>query len=197
MNDEQYNACLNFLKSNTKCTAHDIDHSLRVLSTSVSIQQNYENSSLLIIQFAALLHDAMDHKFGFSDEDRQLTLTKFMISISINLETSQEVINIINSISYSKGAVPDSIEGKIVQDADRLDAIGAVGIARCCAYGGGCGRAIWNAEDKTCSIQHFYDKLLKIQYKMNLPETRQIAEQRTMFLQSFLDQFFDEVGGIK
>src|SRR5690606_23179085 len=96
-------------------------------------------------------------------------------------------------VSFSKGNLAKSLEAQIVQDADRLDAIGAIGLARCFAYGGNKQREIYNPENpEETSIQHFYDKLLKLKDLMNTDSARKIAEERHQFLEEFLERFYDE-----
>ena len=103
-----------------------------------------------------------------------------------------DVIYIIEYVSYSKGKVPSSIEGKIVQDADRLDALGAIGIARTFAYGGNNNRLIYNpgSKDDSDSIYHFYDKLFKLTDLMNTDNARSIAVKRTKLMKDYLDSFY-------
>ena len=105
-------------------------------------------------------------------------------------QTIDRICRVINSVSFkqNKGKAPDTPEGKVVQDADRLDAMGAIGVARTFAYGGEHGRSM--AE----SVQHFYDKLLRLKELMNTVTGRQMAEQRHAFLEAFLREYFEEEG---
>ncbi len=108
-----------------------------------------------------------------------------------------EVINIIENVSYSKGNIPKTLVGKIVQDADRLDALGAIGIARTFAYGGNNKRLIYNpgSSDNSDSVYHFYDKLFKLTELMNTANARAIAIERTKFMKDFLLKFYNEWDG--
>ena len=110
----------------------------------------------------------------------------------------QTIVDIISQISFSAGnGAPATIEGKCVQDADRLDAIGAIGIGRAFAFGGSRGRAMHDPSgaDQTSTIQHFYDKLLLLKDRMNTATGRYLAQQRDAFMHSFLEQFYAETVG--
>jgi len=105
------------------------------------------------------------------------------------------IVDMIRQVSFSQNTLPpDTLEGKCVQDADRLDAMGAIGIARTFAFGGSHGRAIYDPEgkDSASSIAHFYDKLLLLKDKMNTPTARKLAEGRDNFLRLYLDEFISE-----
>lgn len=106
------------------------------------------------------------------------------------------VIEIVSQVSFSKGNKPSSIEAEIVQDADRLDAIGAIGIARCFAYGGSKNRILYSPYDKeqeNSSIQHFYDKLFNLKDLMNTESAKQIAKKRHSFMEEYVAEFYREV----
>ncbi len=165
---------------------HDAGHSLRVYRNAVKIAEKYPESDLFIISLAALLHDADDHKLFHTENNENAR--NFLSSQNIGAETTEQICRIINAVSFSKnrGKRPDSLEGKIVQDADRLDAVGAVGIARTFAYGGKNGRPMES------SIQHFYDKLLLLKEEMNTEEARALAEKRHAFMEEFLRAYFAE-----
>jgi uncharacterized protein len=147
---------------------------------------------------AALLHDVDDHKLSPETSEGKLRALEFLNSHNVGMEKTAHIIRIIDTISFSanKGA-PESIEGKCVQDADRLDAIGAIGIARTFAFGGSRGRAIHDpsGEDKTTSVQHFYDKLLLLKDRMNTATGKEIARQRHEYMSQFLEQFYGEWDG--
>src|SRR5690606_1250922 len=119
----------------------------------------------------------------------------FLAQFSLAIEQVDHLCQIIEEQSFSakKGPMP-TLEGKIVQDADRLEALGAIGIARCFAYGGKKGRPIYDPEstDGQHSIQHFYDKLLKIKEVMNTETGKKLAEERHRFMEAFLEQFYKE-----
>jgi len=105
-------------------------------------------------------------------------------------------LEIVSQVSFSKGNKPTTIEAEIVQDADRLDAIGAVGIARCFAYGGSVGSILYNPYDNSkdaSSVQHFYDKLFKLKELMNTKTAKEIALKRHQYMENFIEEFYQEV----
>ncbi len=165
---------------------HDAEHSLRVYKNAKKIAESHPECDLQVVLLSALLHDADDHKL-FSTENNE-NARRFLNSQSVAEETTERICQIINSVSFSqnRGKHPDSSEGMIVQDADRLDAIGAVGIARTFAYGGKHSRSM------DSSIQHFYDKLLLLKEEMNTPEAIAIAEERHVFMEEYLSQYRKE-----
>ncbi len=167
---------------------HDAGHSLRVYRNAVKIAEKYPESDLFIISLAALLHDADDHKLFHTENNENAR--RFLNSQNIGAETIERICRIINAVSFSRnrGKSPDSLEGKIVQDADRLDAIGAVGIARTFAYGGK------NSRSMESSVQHFYDKLLLLKDELNTSEAKRIAEKRHDFMEDFLKELQEETG---
>jgi len=181
---------------NSETTGHDYFHSVRVMNNALHISKEYD-VNLEIIKVAALTHDLIDKKVT---SNVLLALTNLKKELDKALYSSADIdkiIEIIQSISYSKGKTPTSLEGKIVQDADRLDALGAIGIARTFAYGGKNNRMIYNQdkEDNTDSLSHFYDKLLKLSLLMNTEEGKKIAKKRTKYMLSYLDVFFAEWEG--
>ena len=161
---------------------HDAAHSLRVYNNAMNIAEHYENCDQMLVALAALLHDTDDHKL-FQTENNA-NARSFMAKQNIDPDTIDTVCEIINSVSFSKNKDkhPETIEAKIVQDADRLDALGAIGIARTFAYGGKKGRPMGD------SIEHFHEKLLLLKDLMNTEEGRKIAEERHDFLVLFLEQ---------
>ena len=165
---------------------HDIDHSLRVYKNAMNIAERESGADRRIVALAALLHDADDHKL-FDTKNNENT-RKFLRSRSVSEEQTDRICNVINAVSFSKnrGKVPDTIEGMIVQDADRLDAMGAIGIARTFAYGGEHGRSLKE------SVQHFYDKLLLLKDEMNTETAKLIAERRHLFLEKYLAELREE-----
>ena len=140
----------------------------------------------LVVALAALLHDVDDHKL-FQTENNE-NARHFLEANGLPEETVEAVIGAIDSVSFSRnqGRVPETLEGKIVQDADRLDAMGAVGIARTFAYGGEHGRPM------EASVQHFHDKLLRLRDLMNTESARRIAEERHAFLVAYLEELRKE-----
>ena len=142
-----------------------------------------------IVALAALLHDADDHKL-FSTSDNA-NARAFLRENQVPSEMADRICEVINAVSFSqnKDRRPETIEAKVVQDADRLDAIGAIGIARTFAYGGEHGRPL---ED---SVQHFYDKLLLLKDLMNTETGKKLAQKRHQFLEDFLNELREETKG--
>ena len=193
-------------------SGHDWFHIERVYKLSKYIGEK-ENADLFVVEMTALLHDIDDWKFSKGNDTNTTVTENFLKSIEIDEKSLEEIIKIIKTMSY-KGGVVDStqhtIEGKIVQDADRLDAIGAIGIARTFAYGGSKNRQMYdpaikpmdftsleevkNAENHT--INHFYEKLLKLKDLMNTETAKKIAEKRHKFMEEFLEEFYSEWNNI-
>ena len=136
---------------------------------------------------AAILHDTDDHKLFCTGNNENARA--FLESRNISADETDRICKVINSVSFSRnqGRHPETQEGKIVQDADRLDAMGAIGIARAYAYGGKHGRSI----DE--STQHFYDKLLLLKDELNTPSAKEMAKFRDVFLKMFLTELKDEI----
>ena len=161
---------------------HGADHTLRVYRNAVQIAENEPGCDRELIALAALLHDADDHKLFRTENNANARA--FLAENGVPEDRADRICEVINAVSFSRnrGKVPETPEGKIVQDADRLDALGAVGIARTFAYGGKNGRSL---ED---SVQHFYDKLLLLRDMMNTETGKQMAEGRHAFLEAFLQE---------
>lgn len=168
-------------------SGHDVEHSLRVYDNAILLANTEPQCNRLIISLAALLHDVDDYKL-FHTENNYNART-FLRKQQINKCVIEQICEIINGVSFSKnrGSCPKTIEGKIVQDADRLDAIGAIGIARTFAYGGAHGRSIMD------SIKHFDDKLLLLKNEMNTEEGKRIAQIRHDFIKKFVDEIRCEI----
>lgn len=193
---------------------HDWFHIERVYKNAVLIAAS-ENCDLEIVQLGALLHDIADSKFHDGDETiGPRTARTFLESEKVSPATIDHVIAIIENISFKGGRVErqfSSIELDIVQDADRLDAIGAIGIARTFNYGGFKNRALYNPEiapnltmtkdeyknNEAPTINHFYEKLLLLKDKMNTTTGKQIAQDRHRYMEDFLEQFYAEWEGKK
>lgn len=193
---------------------HDWFHIERVYKNAVLIAAS-ENCDLEIVQLGALLHDIADSKFHDGDETiGPRTARTFLESEKVAPATMDHVIAIIENISFKGGKVErqfSSIELDIVQDADRLDAIGAIGIARTFNYGGFKNRALYNPEiapnltmtkdeyknNEAPTINHFYEKLLLLKDKMNTTTGKQIAQDRHRYMEDFLEQFYAEWEGKK
>ena len=183
---EEAKAYINNLFNNN-ADGHDANHSIRVYQNALKIAERYPDTDLIVISLASLLHDVDDHKL-FNTENN-LNARNFLQSQSIEGDMIERICDVINGVSFSKnrGKRPETLEGKIVQDADRLDAMGAIGIARTFAYGGKCGRPL------EASLQHFYDKLLLLKDEMNTEEAKRIAETRHKYLQDFLKEIHEEI----
>ncbi|WP_436855785.1 HD domain-containing protein [Staphylococcus caeli] len=212
MNNEErlslaYDYMHNFHKKDA--TGHDVAHVNRVLHLATYIAQCEGVPDLLTIKLASLLHDTVDHKLTDVDQAMQ-RLTLFLQKLNLSVEQQQHILHIIQYMSYSNGnnnAIDLSIEGQIVRDADRLDAIGAIGIARTFQFAGHFGEPMWiendtqSIDNNTIShyddwapsaVKHFYEKLFKLKDLMHTPTAKQLAEQRHQFMRHFINQFFDE-----
>jgi uncharacterized protein len=168
----------------------------------------------LVVELAALLHDIADPKFHDGNENiGPDTARKFLIEQSVDEQLIDEVLFIVKHLSFKNSFEFDSqkpIEFQVVQDADRLDAIGAIGIARAFSYGGFKGRPFYDPDikpqlftstlqyknSKAPTINHFYEKLLLLKDQMNTPKAKEIAEKRHAFMLSFLDNFYEEWGEV-
>ena len=193
---------------------HDWFHIERVYKNALLIAAS-ENCDLEIVQLGALLHDIADSKFHDGDERiGPRTARTFLESEKVLPTTINHVIAIIENISFKGGRVErkfSSIELDIVQDADRLDAIGAIGIARTFNYGGFKNRTLYNPQiapnlsmskeeyknNEAPTINHFYEKLLLLKDKMNTLTGKQIAQERHRYMEGFLEQFYAEWEGRK
>lgn len=177
---------------------------MRVRNTAVQLAEE-EGAALEVVELAALLHDIADHKFHNGDtEIGPRTAKEFLEGQGVDSETIEHVVNIVRHMSWGKtkegNRAFDSLEMRVVQDADRLDAIGAIGIARCFAYGGHAGRPLYDPEtegtDDTSAIQHFHDKLLKLKDTLHTQTARSVAEKRHECMETYLQQFHSEWGGV-
>lgn len=207
---------ISFVKQQLKDAegGHDWFHIERVYRNSILIAKE-EDCDLTVVQLGALLHDIADSKFHNGDETiGPRTARIFLESQNADEATIQHVIDIIENISFKGGNFEKKFSSKeleIVQDADRLDAIGAIGIARCFNYGGFKNRALHNPEiapnlnmskeeykrSDSPTINHFYEKLLLLKDKMNTPTGKKIAEARHQYMEGFLSQFYAEWNGEK
>ena len=183
-------------------SGHDYFHTIRVYELAKKIAEK-ENADIELASLIALLHDVDDCKL-VGEVGKSLKNTKnFLHSNEMKKDKINLICNEISKISF-KGTgknTPETLEGKIAQDADRLDALGAIGIARTFAYGGSRNRPMYLPKDdenyKTSSIAHFYDKLLKLSDLMNTNEAKQIAIQRTEYMREYLKELYDELNGLK
>ena len=169
---------------------HDAAHSVRVYENALKIAETEPSCDMTVVALASILHDVDDNKLF--DSKNNDNARKFLDGKGIPNEKIEEIVSVINSVSFSKnrGKKPETLEGMIVQDADRLDALGAIGIARTFAYGGEHGRSI---ED---SVQHFYDKLLLIKDELNTDAAKAMAAKRHEFLEAFIAELKEEMQSI-
>ena len=192
-----------------EATGHDWHHINRVVNLSRYIQEK-EGGDIEVIELAALLHDISDHKFngGQLDEGGKVAYS-ILKEHGASDDLAVKVRYIVDNISY-KGANTkvemNTLEGKIVQDADRLDAIGAIGIARTFAYGGNKNQPMYEpalsaqlhdtfesyAESKTSTVNHFYEKLLLLKDRLNTKTAQEIGEKRHQLMEQFLAEFHNE-----
>ena len=191
---------------------HDWFHIQRVFRNTIYISKE-EKADILVVSLAALLHDIADAKFNGGDETVGPEMAKnFLIELNVEKKTISHVVKIIKNISFKnslgkkQGREFRSKELEVVQDADRLDAMGAIGIARAFNYGGFKNREIYNPEiapnlemtkdeyksSKAPTINHFYEKLLLLKHKMNTSTGKQMAEQRHLYMIDYLQQFYRE-----
>ncbi len=206
---------ITFVKSKLQgdSSGHDWWHIYRVWNMSKKLQEK-EGGDLFIIELAALLHDVADWKFHKSENEGLGIIRDWLIQLELPNEAINKIVNVIKNVSFKGAGVKDkmeTIEGKIVQDADRLDAIGAIGIARTFAFGGKFGNEMYNPEIKFelhqsfekykksngTTVNHFYEKLLLLKDRMNTKMAKEIAEGRHSFMENFLKQFFDESESLK
>ncbi len=196
-------------------SGHDWWHIKRVNDLAITIANNYDDADLYIVQLGALLHDIGDHKFHDGDHTvGPKMVTEWLENEHVNPQVIEKVVDIVKEISYKGADVAtpmSSLEGQIVQDADRLDAIGAIGIARTFAYGGNKNREMHNPEvvaemhsdfesyKKTTgpTINHFYEKLLLLKDRMNTEFGKKLANERHAYMEQFLEEFFAEWDGKK
>ncbi|NQX82380.1 MAG: HD domain-containing protein [Flavobacteriaceae bacterium] len=191
---------------------HDWWHIYRVwnLSKKISVKENADN---FIVQLGALLHDIADSKFNDGDEEiGPLKAKEFLESLEVDSKDIKHIVNIIANISFKGGKETQkfrSPELDIIQDADRLDAIGAIGIARTFNYGGYKNREIYNPEiepnlnmtkqeyknSDAPSVNHFYEKLFLLKDRMNTKTGKEMAEHRHEFMKVYLDEFYREWEG--
>lgn len=197
----------NFFETDT--TGHDWFHIERVHKLACFLQQ-HEGGDREIIELAALLHDISDHKLngGILNVGGQVAY-ELLIQLGYDTQRALWVKEIVDGVSYKGAHVKDSmhsIEGKIVQDADRLDAIGAIGIARAFAYGGSKSRPMFipdikpimhssfesYASSKSHTVNHFYEKLLLLNERLHTQTAQTIGKKRHAVMEAFLTQFYDE-----
>lgn len=193
-------------------SGHDWFHVLRVWKTARRLAED-EAADLFVVELAALLHDVADWKFHDGDESAgPRAAREWLTAQGVDEETIDHVARIIGEVSFKGAGVATparSTEAQIVQDADRLDAIGAIGIARAFAYGGSRGRAMYDPavppqehasfaaykKNSGPTLNHFYEKLLLLRERMNTASGRRLADERHAFMQEFLRRFLAEWDG--
>lgn len=194
-------------------SGHDWWHILRVRNNAMQIASKESDADTLVVELSALLHDIADWKFhGGNDKASSDAARKWLKGLNLDAATTAKICNAIDEVSFKGAGVkttPTTLEGKIVQDADRLDAMGAIGVARAFAYGGKIGREMYNPEikpemhesfekyksGKGHTINHFYEKLLLLEDRMNTETARRIAKGRHKYMQEFLERFYKEWDG--
>lgn len=190
-------------------SGHDWHYILRVYRNALYIQSQ-EGGDREIVALGALLHDISDYKMNGGQLDKGgEEARRILLEVGASPETAEKVAQLVDNISYKGARVADaviSLEQQIVRDADRLDAIGAIGIARAFAYGGNRNRPIYEPEmnavmhdsfeqyanSKSHTINHFYEKLLLLKDRMHTATGRQMAEERHAVMEDFLAQFYKE-----
>ncbi|MBU8878967.1 HD domain-containing protein [Bacillus sp. FJAT-29790] len=192
-------------------TGHDWYHIERVRKNALYICEKENKGDRFVVEMAALLHDIPDEKLNSSKEAGERKLAEFLETLALEHTVQDKIIEIIGSISFKGGKKTEllSIEAEIVQDADRIDALGAIGIARTFAYGGKKGQALYDPEikvrdvmteeeyrnGKSSSVHHFDEKLLKLKDRMNTETAKKLAEKRHQFMEQFLEEFYNEWNG--
>lgn len=189
-------------------SGHDWYHIERVHKLAKFLAKE-EKADTFIVEMTALLHDIDDWKFSKTNNAEMAVTKTFLKEINLDEKLSKKIIEIIKTMSFKGGVVSSkqtSIEGMVVQDADRLDAIGAIGIARAFAYGGHKGNMIYNPKlepqnfknleevknKENHTINHFYEKLLKLKDLINTDAAKKIAEKRHNYMLNFLEEFYQE-----
>lgn len=191
-------------------SGHDWWHIYRVTQTAKTIAKQ-EGADLFICELTALLHDMTDDKLNDNPEQAEADLRAWLTGQGVTISIIEAVFDIIHTMSFKGGGRPpmQTLEGKVVQDADRLDAIGAMGIARVFAYSGWKNRPIHDPDKKPrenlteeeyrkgddSAINHFYEKLLKLKDSMNTDYGRTMANGRHQYMEQYLQQFYEEWEG--
>jgi uncharacterized protein len=191
-------------------SGHDWWHIARVRALARTIARE-ESANSFVCELAALLHDVADDKIAGDEATGLATVRTWLTAHEVDADATDAVMEIISTMSFSGGNKPPmrTLEGRVVQDADRLDAIGAIGIARAFAYGGSRGRTLYDpeqppreyankAEYRTSdspTINHFYEKLLLLRERMNTPFARRLAEHRHQVMEAYLAEFYAEWSG--
>lgn len=197
-------------KFENEYSGHDWFHTLRVFRTAMRIAEA-EGADVVTVQLAALLHDVDDRKLSPETYAEQKNARSFLAENGVEESVICEICRIISEVSFvgSDSVVPSTLEGKCVQDADRLDAIGAIGIARAFAYGGNHNRLMYHPDiapnpnmskeeyikSNSTTVNHFYEKLFKLTDMMNTDTAKSIAKERDEYMKAFIAEFLDEWEG--
>jgi len=192
-------------------TGHDWWHIYRVWQDSIKIGKR-ENADLFVVEMAALLHDLEDYKFHENKIGEKM-VRKWLNQLKLDKNLTKKIVEVIEGVSFKGAQQKDrfrTIESKVVADADRLDAMGAIGIARAFAYGGSVGRPLFDQKIKpilhkdfehykkygnSSTINHFYEKLFLLKDRMNTTMGQKIAKSRHKFMEDYLTRFYDEWNG--
>ena len=196
-------------KFENEYSGHDYFHTLRVFNMATRIAER-EGACVETVQLAALIHDVDDRKISPTTYQTQANAREFLASNGVACDRIELICQIIREISFgANDSSPTTLEGKCVQDADRLDAIGAIGIARAFAYGGNHNRYMHNPDIKpnlnmtkeeyrcceSTTVNHFYEKLFKLTALMNTRTAIEIAKEREKYMKDFIDEFMAEWEG--
>ena len=196
----------------TDFSGHDYFHTMRVYKMATNLAMK-EHADLQLVQLAALLHDVDDRKLSPETCENKDRAVAFMRSQNLSEDTIDRVREMIGEVSFmgKDSVIPKTLEGKCVQDADRLDALGAMGIARAFAYGGNHNRIMYDpdilpamnmSKDEyqnhvSTTVNHFYEKLFLLKDMMNTDTAKEIAEYRERYMKEYIDEFMDEWEGLK
>lgn len=195
-------------------SGHDFWHIWRVWQVAKRISME-EHSDGFVVELGALLHDVADWKENYGDASVGGKVARgWLEKFDIDSKVVNKVVEIVDNVSFKGAGVNDkmdSLEGKIVQDADRLDAMGAIGIGRVFSYGGSKGRAMYDPDNKIIdatnfeqyknagqtSVNHFYEKLLLLKDRMHTQTGKKLAQDRHVYMEKYLDEFYAEWKGEK
>ena len=214
MQKDIINQALEYVKKmfENEYSGHDYFHTLRVFKMATHIAEK-ENADVEIVQLAALLHDVDDFKLSPETYAEKTNARSFLHVHQVDKETIEKICQIIGEISFvgKDSVIPQTLEGKCAQDADRLDAIGAIGIARAFAYGGNHNRVMYDPDvkphmnmskeeymnHKSTTINHFYEKLFLLTELMNTQTAKEIAGERARYMKAYIAEFMDEWDGVR